>query len=216
MNIGEIDERLVKLRLIELSIKKPHLIINGQQLNINTVGWKRQVYSNLPCNADLETIKKAADKGNYIPLENLCLQVGICKAPARSKSDVYINGKGFSIKSHRAAPPAIVNHTPRNGWLRVAKELGYTDITVLDGIIDDYWELRTSGIIQEDIQNNDPDSPFNSHFKYLKPFLEYFLFKGTGSYDSSDPADELLEVILWMKPRGPFQQITILIMFGIN
>ncbi|MDR1404926.1 MAG: hypothetical protein LBJ20_05125 [Candidatus Methanoplasma sp.] len=114
------------------------------------------------------------------------------KAPVSCKSDVYINGNGYSLKSTYGANSALVNHTNRIGFERVCRETG-ADIAVLDSIIDNYWKLRESGDIREDVSNSDPASPFQGYKEYFRPILEYFLFVGSGSRRSKNPADYILE-----------------------
>ena len=48
------------------------------------------------------------------------------------------------------------------------------NIAPLDEMIKEYWNLRKSGKITEDITNTSPISPFRKYKEYLKPILEYF------------------------------------------
>lgn len=119
----------------------------------------------------------------------------IRKAPTGAKRDVTINGTGYSLKSTRAAPPAIVNHTTREKWLRVCQITG-VQIDLLDEIVSEYWELRIRGKIGEDISVSSPLCPFCKTRKrkdYLRRLINYFLFDGTGSKDSKYPATHILE-----------------------
>lgn len=119
----------------------------------------------------------------------------ITKAPVSSKRDITINGKGFSLKSSRAAPPAIVNHTTREKWLKVCDRRQIT-IDLLDGMVSEYWKLRMEGRIGEDIHTTSSLCPFGctkEHQLYLKKLVDYFLFDGTGSALSNYPADYILE-----------------------
>jgi hypothetical protein len=125
-------------------------------------------------------------------LEIFCQNNGILKSGPFSKADIFINGKGYSLKYTSAMPPALINHTRRSGWEFAAKHKGI-NLDKLDSIVADYWQKRTSGIIGEDIPNSDPNSPFRSHFTTLFPFLEYFIFEGTGSRLSIHPASEVIE-----------------------
>ena len=55
-------------------------------------------------------------------------------------------------------------------------------IDLLDEMVSEYWDLRTNGVIGEDIQINDSRCPFgNSQQKkeYLKDLINYFLFDGS-------------------------------------
>jgi len=113
------------------------------------------------------------------------------KAPTGAKADLEINGIKYSVKNSLGAKSAIVNHTNRNGFLRIFKLL-HLDISLLDTIVNDYWNKRISAEIKEDINNQSNNSPFAKYKEYLKPILECFLFNGTGTRDSKFPADKML------------------------
>lgn len=125
-------------------------------------------------------------------LDIFCRNNGISKSGPFSKADIFINGKGYSLKYTSAMPPALINHTRRSGWEFAAKHKG-VNLNALDLIIDEYWQKRSAGIIGEDVSNTDPNSPFANHFATLLPFLEYFIFEGTGSRLSIHPAEEVIE-----------------------
>lgn len=184
MNIGERNELLIKLRLVEMRMQNKSVAIFNNK--ITSVGFNGIEYKDLPTGV-----------GDYTSLSDEQLQtlakaMGIAKANTFDKADVYINRVGYSIKSLSSAPPALVNHTARNGWERVCSDIGCS-ITPLDEIIATYWKLRTSGIITEDICNSHIHSPFVAHKNYLLPLLNYFLFKGSGSKASKHPADYILD-----------------------
>ena len=183
-NIGEYDELRIKLRLIELRDRHQEITIDGTSLEIDSIGLEREFLS-LPTGTD---IQKLSD----LQVEVLANKVGAGKAKGSYKADVNINGNGYSVKSHRSAPPAIVNHTPRWGWYRICQQIG-VDISILDNMVEDYFDLRRRGIISEDIYNSDKRSPFGKNKEYLRPILNYFLFKGTGAKDSEYPAKYVLD-----------------------
>jgi len=166
-NVGEVDEpRLIKT------------LLNLKERNIPCLGIVSSV-------ADYRGIEFSTD----ISIDR------IPKAPTLAKRDVTINGIGYSLKSKRGAPPAIVNHTTREKWCRIASKLGMS-IEPLDRMVGEYWELREKGIIGEDVRRNDPNCPFGrtvSDKQYLSRFIMYFLFDGTGAWDSKYPADKILE-----------------------
>ena len=125
-------------------------------------------------------------------IERLANSVGAGKAKGSYKADVIINGDGYSVKSHRSAPPAIVNHTPRWGWNRICEKLKVS-IEPLDNMVNEYFKLRSQGVINEDVWNTDRNSPFAKEKEYLRPILNYFLFIGTGAKDSEYPAKFVLD-----------------------
>ena len=183
-NKGEYDELRIKLRLIELRDCKASVNFGNGVTQINSVGLDKE-FSSLPKGTDLRNMSDAE-------IEKLAKSVGAGKAKGSYKADVLINGKGYSVKSHRSAPPAIVNHTPRWGWVRICEKLGVS-IAQLDDMVNEYFELRRKGEIGEDIYNSDPRSPFAANKEYLRPILNYFLFEGTGAKDSEYPADYVLD-----------------------
>ncbi len=184
-NIGEYDEMRVKLHLIELRDTKKTVTIRGKKVDVLSIKNGDVECKPLPLGTNLSQL---SDLG----VEKLAIQVGAFKAPTGSKADVYVNNLGISVKSHRGANPAFLNHTHRAGFLKVCNRIG-VNIDQLDKIICDYWEKRRSGIIKEDVSNSNPKSPFKNHLDYLKPIMNYFLFTGTAQKDSAYPADYILD-----------------------
>lgn len=180
-NIGESGEILFKIKLVQMRD-------NGESFNgvpIKSVGFCEEY---VPCTMDLTKIASC-------PVDDLIKISGemmIDKAGVYDKADVYINDVGVSLKSTYGANSALINHTSRPGFERVCSEVG-ADISVLDCIVDRYWELRLAGEIHEDIQNKDLKSPFREYKEYFRPILEYFLFTGTGSRASKHPAEYIIE-----------------------
>ena len=185
MNTGERNELLIKLRLVEMRMHNISATIFNNE-KIESVGFNGQEYLDIPIG--YENYSSLPDND----LITLAKATQIAKAGIYDKADVYINRVGYSIKSLSDAPPALVNHTARDGWERVCSNI-HCDIGYLDNIIAKYWDLRLRGVITEDINNSNPNSPFASHKDYLLPILNYFLFKGSGSRDSKSPADFILD-----------------------
>ena len=183
MNTGERDELIAQMKLLKM--RQTGSILEGFGV-IKNVGLQKE-YSNLDPRFDILALSDMQDND----LLNLASSAGVSKAPARSKADVLINEVPVSLKSTHSAPPAIVNHTARPGFENVCTQVG-SDISHLDAIIDSYWNLRTAGVIKEDVKNSDPNSPFASQKEFLSPILQYFLFKGTGSGLSNFPASHII------------------------
>ena len=181
MNSGERDELLIKLKLIDM--RDGGIPFLGEP--ITSVGFAGVEYSPLP--ADFSFERTRSDEA----LAQVCLRVGIRKGSTFDKSDVYINGRGYSLKSLSAAPPALVNHTRRDGFEFACRHVS-TDIARLDTLVDRYWDLRLSGQITEDVANANPSSPFSGQKELLAPILQYFLFTGSGSRLSEHPAAFIL------------------------
>ena len=184
-NIGEYDEMRAKLHLIELRDAGKTVTIGGKNVIVRTVKNDGVECASLPAGTVLSRLSDSQ-------VESVAKKVGAFKAPDGSKADVYVNGLGISVKSHRGANPAFLNHTHRAGFLKVCERVGVS-INELDEIIRDYWVKRKSGIIGEDVKNSDPNSPFKNHLAYLKPIMNYFLFTGTAQKDSPYPADYILD-----------------------
>lgn len=183
-NVGEYDELRIKLRLIQLRDSNKEIVIDGKIFKITSIGLEAE-FGSIPAGINLQ---KMSDRD----IEKLANQLGAGKSKGSYKADVNINGEGFSVKSHRSAPPAIVNHTPRWGWVRICNAIG-VDITPLDNMVEKYFELRRHGTVNEDVWNTDPNSPFAPYKEYFRPILNYFLFKGTGQGASKYPAKYVLD-----------------------
>jgi hypothetical protein len=186
MNAGERDELLAILTLI-------HSVGSTRRVKgfdpIVKVGTRVRVYK--PWRHDL------GDPGQLLLLSDgdlteVAHSLGVCKAPHTEKADVHINGIGVSLKSHRKAPPAIVNHTTRPGWEFAAAQVGVS-IAMLDLAVEQYWRMRKSGLNNEDVLNDGAHSPFWDAQSALEPMLAYFMFKGTGTRRSTSPASLVLE-----------------------
>ena len=183
MNTGERDELLAQIKLIELRDSNSLIKEFGK---VYSVGYLRE-YKKLDPGFQLNYLKKYSND----QVQNFALSLGITKSSSLMKADTVINDKAVSIKSNNQAPPALVNHTTRPGFEFAAMHSG-GDIDALDKIIYVYWGLRKAGIIGEDIKNSQDYSPFASNKLVLKPFLNFFLFDGTGSRLSKKTAEFIL------------------------
>lgn len=185
MNNGERAELLAKIYLIYLRDNRLAIPGIGQ---ITSVGFNGREYS--PLNNILSIIETYDND----TLKSYGETLGITKAPASAKADVYINGIGYSLKFSGSALPALINHTHRSLILRVCNRIGLP-ITNLDNAIEEYWRLRLNREINEDIEIVDNKSPFrHTAIKNdLKELLKYFLFTGTGTKNSNNPASYLIE-----------------------
>lgn len=184
MNNGERDELICKLMLVFIRDSEGTLF--GKR--ILSVGFLGVEYLPLPLGFDIENLKGASEE----QLVRVAKSIGIRKASAREKSDIYINHVGVSLKSKSASPPALVNHTARPGFEFACQQVG-VPISPLDDIIDEYWRLRKTGVIHEDTRIVDENCPFSEHKEYLRPLLEYFIFTGTGSRVCDSFAQYIIE-----------------------
>jgi len=176
LNGGEIDELKAKLALIYWR--------DNNLNNISKVGLNREFKSH---NMSIESLIQLTND----EVIALTKKIGAYKAPAAFKADVVINEIPYSLKSHRNAPPALLNTTHRAGILKVCERINL-DITRLDKLILDYWQKRTAGICKEDVKYQ--DGIFSQDEDAMVDLLKYFLFTGTARGISKLPAKEIYEI----------------------
>jgi len=192
INQGERDEYLLKLFLVECrKIQRAIPVGENVQVVKSVENSKRE---------EIKYPEKVLDWNNINPglLVYMCQEIHADKAGAFDKADVFVNGVGISVKSQRGSSPSIINQTPRDKILRVMKAIN-SKIEPLDHIVNRYWFLRMKGG-GEDVSGLNDNNPFTvgengeSHLPYMKPLLNYFTFKGTGTRDSSAPASYVLSI----------------------
>jgi len=190
LNQGEKDEYLLKLFLVECRKYNRSVPIGNQVQIVKTVE-----------NSSREEIGYPDKVLNWNIISSgllvyICRKINAGKSGPFDKADVFINGIGVSVKSQRGAAPSIINQTSRDRVLRVMKAIN-NSILPLDHIVDRYWDFRLNGGT-EDVSGVGSANPFttdeegNSNLSIMKPLLNYFTFKGTGTKDSSAPASFVL------------------------
>lgn len=186
MNAGERDELLAIFTLL-------HARANGIGVDgfdaIESVGRRSRFYRDWRHELGAPNELLHASDSRIV---QVAAAIGVTKAPGIEKADVYLNGIGVSLKSHRKAPPALVNHTTRPGWQFAAANVDVA-IESLDDAVARYWKQRQAGEIKEDVLNSGPTSPFWAARAELAPMLRYFMFAGTGTRRSTAPAELVLE-----------------------
>ena len=177
-NIGEKDEVLVQIDLYYLNQQKQY----DRLVEIFGDGASQGIMF-----LDINTGEEILDMNQF------------SKAPTNLKADCIIQMKKTgmiyhpSIKSKNAAPPAILNHTPRSA--NVFQENGalYKYLNSLDTLVAEYIDKRTRSLIKEDKSVRDlewlTDPSIKSDFMNV---LLYFMFEGTGERESSLKADSIL------------------------
>jgi hypothetical protein len=189
LNKGELNELLLKIFLVNLRDNFPKQeTIFGK---IKSVGLDNE-YNTLNFEIDFEEIDTQISNNNFELIYSISKTLGITKSSSSYKADVIINDNPISLKFSGAARPALVNHTNRLGWLRISDEINF-NISILDEIIDSYWNLRDQSIIGEDIININTNSPFADNLEILRPIINYFAFDGTGSKKSNLPAELIMD-----------------------
>ena len=191
-NVGEKDELIIKIFLVEARMKSMQLPIGDKIERISSVGMKDREFLDTPFEANWNDLSAA----EIVAVAAVC-KIG--KSVPSFKADVYVNNVGISIKSQRKSPPTIINQTSRSKILRVMNAI-HNPIYTLDNMIMNYWNLRLSTTIGEDVRNSNSLSPFLSCAsvdgkEYLAPLLNYFAFTGSGTADSECPADYIMEIL---------------------
>lgn len=192
INQGEKDEYLLKLFLVECRNDNRVIPIGDKNLVVKSVENSRR--------EEIEYPERKLDWNSISSglLVYICQKIKAGKAGSFDKADVFINGIGISVKSQRGAAPSIINQTPRDKILRVMKSID-SPIGPLDHIVNRYWFLRMKGG-PEDVSGVSPNNPFTmtedgqSNLPVLKPLLNYFTFRGTGTRDSNAPASFVLSI----------------------
>ena len=188
-NAGEINEFLLKIYLVYLRDYQADL--NTPFGTISSVGLYDE-YKNLGLEINFDELMQACSDGNFTSLIEITEQLGIEKASPNCKADVFINNEGVSTKFLGGSSPALVNHTSREKWLRIAGEINF-DMSTLDILIERYWDNVQNNIHPIDINNANPKSPFYNALEDLRPILNYYSFKGTGRGKSKIPADIIMD-----------------------
>jgi len=125
----------------------------------------------------------------------------IKKTKSTSKADCIIKFvktnkfMNISIKCMHGAMPALLNHTPRNA--KVFKEGGILNknLEKLDNLISMMNKERTDGNVGEDIQISKTFPSLNEDIKKnIIEVVKYFMFEGTGSGNSQNPVNSILEI----------------------
>ncbi len=189
LNTGEADELLFKLNLIYLKNSNQKIPKIGEITKLSMV---EEYKSNDLKLDDLNNIYQNINDDNVKQnLKLICNESNILKAPSGAKADVIINDIGYSIKSARGGNPSILNHTHRDGCIKVCERINF-DIQILDNYVSKYWTAVLDNKFGEDMSNDNINSTFYNGFEELRNFVNYFIFKGTANSDSKYPAKYII------------------------
>lgn len=183
MNAIEKNHYLMKLMLVLARD------LRAMQGRVRSVRFIRE-YAEMPEDIGVYTLSRMEDA----EILALAESVGIKKTPSHAKSDIYLNDLGYSFQTFADNPPVVVGGEPRESLVAVCNQLELP-IAELDEMIDEYWRLRESGSVGEEVSNSDPLSPFKEHKALLVPILSYFLFTGSAEGPSHFPADCVLDFV---------------------
>lgn len=130
---------------------------------------------------------------------NQCIRyLKVINYPHSSKNlrwNIEINGKRVQIRSLSDNTRALINHTNRAKFCTICQRAG-VDIKELDDIVDRYWELRTLGIISEDVSMDDENCPFRNHRKELEKLFTWIAFNSVTDVKDITNGDNGCEYIL--------------------
>ena len=118
MNKGERDELIFKILLAQRRDVGGELF--GVKVSSVGFGYGNDFveFGHIPEDFELSSLKVMSAND----LLELAANMNIKKASGSAKSDIYINKVGVSLKSLRASPPALVNHTMRHGFEFACRE----------------------------------------------------------------------------------------------
>jgi hypothetical protein len=129
MNDGEKQELLIKIYLTYLRDNK----IKTEEFGIiKSLGFDNEYKEIEDKNLNFTEIQDDLNK-----IKDITKKLEIQKSKPSDKADIKINKISYSLKCTGFSMPAIVNHTNREGWLKIA-ERKKIDITELDKIIEKY------------------------------------------------------------------------------
>ena len=189
INKGEKAELFYKAKLLRAKFYGEKVSPFGKitslsdDANLSSLVWKKE------CEKFLE-FDKAKDLQECLNLK---------KASTTSKADVTINAVNYSFKDLSGADPALVNHFLRPTYESVCTAVG-SDISTLDSILEEYWDLRENKVIGEDTHIQQETCPFKGHEDYLKPIIIYLSFQGQET-PSSYQADKMIVTMLDQDPE---------------
>lgn len=183
MNTKEKNELLLKLMLVLVRDRQ------AMQGRIRSVGYTRE-YGELPSDMGVFTLSKMQED----EIVALADSIGIRKIrPVGAKSDIYLNDVGYAICNLTQDQPVFVDGLTRG---QLSSVCGMVNVSMehLDKCMDEYWRLRTKGVIGEHFSFNDPTSPITRKDReWLAPILSYLIFEGAESGPSLFPAECLFD-----------------------
>jgi hypothetical protein len=155
-------------------------------------------------NSDNSNNSFSCEISDEFELVELTDESQIGKSPSKSKADCVVKLKSnnkmlyISIKCMNGGKPSVLNHTPR--CAKVFSSGGYlhSELDNLDKLIKIMNEKRTKGEVKEEINiSQQIPSIQNEHtdiYKSIIKLMSYFIFEGTGSSKSDNPANSILKV----------------------
>lgn len=162
MDITEKNELLMKLMLVLVRDRR------AMQGMIKNAGWIRE-YGRLPEDMGVYTLSRLTEED----IAALAKSIGIRKAPAHAKSDIFLNEAGYVLRTFSLHPTTLIRDASRMELEQVCGRI-HLPINRLD-------ELAGR-----------PES-YQEYKDVLFPLLEYYLFTGSEQGDSLFPADGLID-----------------------
>ncbi len=149
----------------------------------------------------ISTTVLSESKPDYSNCKVVTEESEITKAVSSSKADCVIRLRltgrilAISIKCMNGGKPSVLNHTPRSAPVFSTGGVLNSEVSNLDKLIGLLNDERKAGNVNEEINvsNVFPDLDPKIKNSLIKT-LVYFMFEGTGSSKSKNPANSVLKV----------------------
>lgn len=168
-------ENVLKNELPLVITKLLKLKEQGGKVSTGNVSFKIRTISFLGHNFNRVHVPSHLLKDNSKSAASFISAIGYPSVSKNLRWNVEINGKRVQIRSMSDNTRALINHTNREKFSVICEKAG-VGIQVLDNIISKYWELRTLGIIKEDVHMDDENCPFRHNRKVLEKLFTWIAF----------------------------------------
>ncbi|MGI6244071.1 MAG: hypothetical protein ACOYJK_11210 [Prevotella sp.] len=179
---------LVIARLMLLKQRKQDVLMGSTRVKIKSLSYMGVSLDkqDIPLNLDL-TCSKDVNRfleGIHFPSYN-----------ASRRWNIEINGKRYQIRCLTKNSRPLINHTNRAKFIQICHRANVS-IEILDDMVRKYWQLRTSGIIREDIHMNDENCPFRKHRKDMEKLFGWIAFNSMTNVSGVEKGDNKCDYIL--------------------
>ena len=162
VNVMENNELLMKLMLVLVRDR------GAMQGMIRSAGWLRE-YGRLPEHLGVHTLSQMKEED----IAALAESVGIRKAPANARSDIFLNEAGYALYTFSLRSEVLVQDAARSEMKRVCERVNVS--------IDRLDELANNA------------ASYQGYKDVLSPVLEYLMFTGSEQGDSMFPAECIID-----------------------
>ena len=148
---------------------------NGKEVVTGNMSFKIRTISFLGRNFNRIHIPNKLSLDDSMAVAKFIKSIGYPIVSKNLRWNIEVNGNRVQIRSMSDNTRALINHTNRAKFSIICEKAGVS-IKVLDDIISKYWELRTLGIIKEDVHMDDENCPFRSNRKELEKLFTWIAF----------------------------------------